>query len=112
MSSLTKIDAADVKHRSEKGAILFIVAACLVVLLGFMGLAIDLGHAHNNKSQLQNMADACALAGATALNGTFDGIQLATDRARDLNANLNNRTEFNNQTVTLAEADVSFCDTL
>lgn len=98
--------------QKQKGAILFIVAGCLVVLLGFMGLAIDLGHAYNNKSQLQNMADACALAGATALNGTFDGIQLATNRARDLNSNLNNKTEFNNQTIALAEADVSFCDTL
>ncbi len=61
MSSLTKMQPADAKLRSEKGAILFIVAACLVVLLGFMGLAIDFGHAYNNKSQLQNMADACAL---------------------------------------------------
>ena len=57
------------ESRSERGAILFIVAACLVVLLGFMGLAIDLGHAYNNKSLLQNIADACALAGGSALNG-------------------------------------------
>jgi putative Flp pilus-assembly TadE/G-like protein len=112
MGSLTKIRNADPTPRSQKGAILFIVAACLVVLLGFMGFAIDLGHAYNNKSQLQNMADACALAGATALNGTSAGIQLATDRARDLNANLNNKTEFNSQTLTLAETDVSFSNTL
>ena len=112
MSSLTKTSPADVKPRAERGAILFIVAACMVVLLGFMGLAIDLGHAYNNKSQLQNMADACALAGATALNGTPEGIQLATDRGRDLNGNLSNKTEFNAQTIALAESDVSFSDTL
>jgi Flp pilus assembly protein TadG len=83
-----------------------------VVLIGFLGLAIDLGHLYNNKGQLQNMADACALSGATALNGTAAGIQLATDRARDLNGNLDNKTEFNNQSVTLAETAVSFSDTL
>ena len=112
MSSLTKISAADAKLRSEKGAILFIVAACLVVLLGFMGLAIDLGHAYNNKSQLQSMADACALAGASALNGTSGGIQEATDRARDSLSRLANKKEFNNTTVALTEGDVSFSATL
>ena len=97
---------------SERGAILFIVAACLVVLLGFMGLAIDLGHAYNNKSQLQSMADACALAGATALNGTSAGIQEAVNRARDSLGRLNNKKEFNTTSVTLAEGDVSFSATL
>ncbi|MCI0626081.1 MAG: pilus assembly protein TadG-related protein [Acidobacteria bacterium] len=112
MSSLTKISATDAKLRSEKGAILFIVAACLVVLLGFMGLAIDLAHAYNNKSQLQSMGDACALAGASALNGTSDGIQEAVDRARDSLNRLSNRKEFNTTTVPLTESDVSFSTTL
>jgi Flp pilus assembly protein TadG len=102
----------DNHNRSQKGAILFVVAACLVVLLGFMGLAIDLGHAYNNKTQLQNMADACALAGASALNGSSEGIQEATDRARDASSRLSNKKEFNTLTVTLAEGDVSFSDTL
>jgi hypothetical protein len=116
MSSLIKICGADTELRSgirsEKGAILFIVAACLVVLLGFMGLAIDLAHAYNNKSQLQSMADACALAGASALNGTSDGIQEAVDRARDSLGRLGNKKEFNTTTVALAEGDVSFSTTL
>jgi Flp pilus assembly protein TadG len=112
MSSLTKISAADAKLRSDKGAILFIVAASLVVLLGFMGLAIDLGHAYNNKSQLQNMADACALAGGEALNGTPEGIDLATSRARDQLGRLANKTEFNNQGVTIPEANIGFSSSL
>ena len=84
-----------VRSRSDKGAILFIVAACLVVLLGFMGLAIDLGHAYNNKSQLQNIADACALAGASGLNSETSGIALAESRATDAGNRLSNRSEFN-----------------
>lgn len=105
-------DDARESGQNQRGAILFIVAACLVVLLGFMGLAIDLGHAYNNRSQLQNMADACALAGATALNGTSEGIQEATDRARDSLSRLSNRKEFNTTTVALSEGDISFSDTL
>jgi len=114
MSSSNKVSATpgDARLRSERGAILFIVAACLVVLLGFMGLAIDLGHAYTNKSQLQSMADACSLAGATALNGTSDGIQAAVDRARDSLSRLSNKKEFNTTTVALAEGDVSFSATL
>jgi Flp pilus assembly protein TadG len=109
MSSSNEINAAPVDTNSrEKGAILFIVAACLVLLLGFMGLAIDLGHAYNNKSQLQNMADACALAGGSALNGTPAGIALAETRARDAANNLANRTEFNNKPVTVPASAVKF----
>src|SRR5262245_28152021 len=102
----------DRQIHSQKGAILFIVAACLVVLLGFMGLAIDLAHAYNNKSQLQSIADACALAGATALNGTSGGIQEATNRARDSLSRLANKKEFNTTTIALTEGDVSFSATL
>ena len=98
--------------KKERGAILYIVAASLFVLVGFLGLAIDLGHMYNNKGQLQNMADAGALSGATALNGTSTGIQLAVDRARDLNSRLNNKTEFNTQNVNLAEVNITFSDQL
>jgi Flp pilus assembly protein TadG len=108
MSSLIKITVADGKLQSEKGAILFIVAACMVVLLGFMGLAIDLGHAYNNKSLLQNMADACALAGGSALNATPAGIALAETRARDAANNLSNKTEFSAKAVTIPASAVTF----
>ncbi len=96
------------ESRSERGAILFIVAACLVVLLGFMGLAIDLGHAYNNKSQLQSIADACALAGASALNGETSGITLAETRATDVNNRLSNLSEFNKAQVPVPASAVTF----
>lgn len=38
------------------------VAACLFMLFGFLGLAVDVGYAHVQKTRLQNLADASALA--------------------------------------------------
>ncbi|HRQ05297.1 MAG TPA: pilus assembly protein TadG-related protein, partial [Nitrosomonas halophila] len=46
-----------------------IIALSLVGLIGFMGLALDLGKLFVAKSELQNSADACALAAARELTG-------------------------------------------
>lgn len=54
-----KIETAD---GSEKGATTLIVAFLLVVLLGFAALAVDVGALYAEKAQLQNGADASALA--------------------------------------------------
>jgi Flp pilus assembly protein TadG len=112
MSPTDTIGRRRTKSRNDKGAILFIVAACLVVLLGFMGLAIDLGHAYSNKSLLQNMADACALAGGSALNSAPQGIALAETRARDSANNLANKTEFNGKAVSIPASAVTFSASL
>jgi hypothetical protein len=77
-----------------------------------MGLAIDLGHAYVNKSQLQNIADACALAGASALNGTAAGITKAQNRATDSGTYLANLKEFNAQTVTIPADAVAYSASL
>jgi Flp pilus assembly protein TadG len=45
------------------------------------GMAVDIGHFYLVKSELQNAADAAALAGASALNSGATGIQEATRRA-------------------------------
>lgn len=46
----------------ERGAVAVVVAISTVVLLGFAALAIDLGAAYSDRQQLQNGADAGALA--------------------------------------------------
>ena len=48
------------------------VALIMIVLIGFLGLAVDVGHLYMVKSQLQNAADAGALAGAAAFNTALD----------------------------------------
>jgi len=66
--------------RSESGYVLVTVAAMLVVLIGFTGLALDLGTMLSARTQMQRAADAAALAGAYSLvvaptdeNGLFNG---------------------------------------
>ena len=50
--------------RKEKGAIIAMTAVLLPLVLGFTGLAFDVGNLYVQKSHLQNVADASALAGA------------------------------------------------
>ena len=92
----------------EAGAILVFTAFVLVILLGMIGLTIDLGHAYVNKSQLQNIADACALAGASALNNTVAGIQEAENRATDISGKLANEYEFDSHGVSIPASAVSY----
>lgn len=52
--------------RSEAGAALPLVMVCIVAMLGIIGLAIDGANLFARKTQLQNVADATALACASA----------------------------------------------
>ncbi|MDW7711807.1 MAG: TadG family pilus assembly protein [Deferrisomatales bacterium] len=51
----------------EKGAVLVLVAILLVVFIGMAALAVDLGYLYVVRNELQNAADAGALAGARFL---------------------------------------------
>ena len=55
--------------RSRRGAVLPIVTVCLVGLMSFVALAIDIGMMAVARSQAQNAADIAALAGARTLDG-------------------------------------------
>ena len=57
------------KLNNEKGAVAVIVALLLVVLLGIAAFAIDIGYGRVVRNQLQNAADAAALA---ACNRFYD----------------------------------------
>jgi len=52
------------KLRDQQGVTVILVAVLLSVLLGFTALAIDLSHLYVVRNELQNSADAGALAGA------------------------------------------------
>ncbi len=51
----------------QKGASAVIIAICIIMLIGFVALAIDIGHIAVARNELQNAADAGALAGARYL---------------------------------------------
>jgi Flp pilus assembly protein TadG len=76
---------------NERGAAAVVVAFSLVVLLGFAALAVDVGAMYAEKAQLQNGADATALAiagecakGVTCSTAMADNDnRLADDNAND-----------------------------
>jgi Flp pilus assembly protein TadG len=53
--------------KNKKGITLIVVAILIVLLMVFIGLAVDIGYMYVTKGQLQNAADSAALAGATCL---------------------------------------------
>lgn len=61
---------------------LIMFAILLVVLLGFVGLALDVGQVIGRKTELQHLADNAALAAAPELVGTASGLASAVTRAR------------------------------
>ena len=53
--------------KGQKGIVLPLVAILMFVFIGFAAFAIDFGHLYVVRNQLQNAADAAALAGASVL---------------------------------------------
>ena len=56
-----------IRHHPQKGVVTVLVALTLPVLVGAAALAVDLAYLHVVRNELQNDADAAALAGARAL---------------------------------------------
>ena len=65
----------------QRGAVAVMTGLVAIALLAFMGLAVDLGHAYVGTSELQNSADAAALAGAKELDQTLAGVTAAVNKA-------------------------------
>jgi hypothetical protein len=63
----TQSPSSDGLLRNRRGAVLPIVAVCLVMILGFTAFAIDVGMLFNTRSEGQRAADTSALAAASAL---------------------------------------------
>jgi Flp pilus assembly protein TadG len=62
------------KHRDERGAVAVVVAVIIVMLLGFAALVIDLGYFFVTGNELQNIADASALAATRQLGATYQSL--------------------------------------
>ncbi len=89
----------------ERGSVLIFVAVSLAACLAFAVLAIDVGAIFVTRVQLQNAADAAALAGASAL---LNGDQAeATDRAIAV-AGENVALQDGPEPVVIVEDDVTF----
>jgi len=99
---------ASLKNR-QGGAVAVMVGISIVLLVGFLALVIDLGHVYIAKTELQNAADAAALAGAKELNGTAPGVTLAINRAVQV-ANHNNYDFTKPVATTAADLDIWVCN--
>src|SRR5262245_23496272 len=91
-------------RRKERGSILALAAVGSLSLVLASGMAIDISHFYTAGTELQNAADAAALAGASALNHTGDGIKTAADRP----VAAMNKYDFNGAAVTIDRSKVRF----
>ncbi len=95
--------------RRERGAVIIWSALFLVFLLGFVALGIDVSKLMATRTQLQNAADAAALAGASAINFTTGVVDPDTALVRAMATASANRAFVNTpEPIMLLAADVVF----
>jgi len=106
MKTILSLDAV----KSQKGAVAITVALSLVVLLGFLGLVVDLGRMYVAKTELQNAADACSLAAASQLNsGT---VALTRAVSFGIAVGTHNKVGFQATPVSIQASDITFSPVL
>ena len=96
------------KGKGERGSILAISALGMLTVLLAVGLGVDISRFYLAKTELQNAADAAALAAISGLNSSAAGITEATNRAVQAMNNYN----FNKQGVSFPRANVLFAKNL
>lgn len=69
------------RELGERGVVAVIVAICLIMLMAIAALVVDVGYSLTARVQLQDAADAAALAGTAYLDGTLNGITTARNQA-------------------------------
>lgn len=96
------------KRKRERGSILATSAVGMLSILLAVGLGVDISRFYLAKTELQNAADAAALAAVSALNTAPAGITKAADRAV---AAMNNY-DFNKTGVSFPRSNVLFAKNL
>jgi hypothetical protein len=99
-----RLGESSAKVKGERGSVLAVSALGMLALILATGLCVDISHFYVVKAELQNAADASALAGASALNSAPAGITEATKRA----VAVMNNYEFNQTGVTITADHVKF----
>jgi hypothetical protein len=108
-------------RRQERGQVIVLAAGAMVVVLGFAALAIDIGFFAHTKRDLQNDADAMALAGAQEIPdqglanskalqwGTNNGVDLGSEvLSIEFGTTCSGSTEPNTITVRLERSQPTF----
>ena len=90
--------------RRERGITAAVGALGMTAFLLAAGLAIDISNLYLTGSELQNAADASAIAGASVLNGSASGVTAAVNAALATQ----NKYAFGGQVATFGRSDVRF----
>ena len=88
--------------KGERGSVLTLSAIAMLGVLLAVGLGVDISHFYLAKTELQNAADAAALAAASAINSNPSGIAEGTRRA----IQAMNKYEFNKDNVQFTSDNV------
>lgn len=116
MTRRTSSSRIPASRSRQRGTVAIVVGLSIAVLIGFAGLALDLGHLYVTKTELQDAADACALAASRALTcDTSLGPCGSTYLENAENAGIlvagRNKAGFQGSDVTIAPSDVRFSTT-
>jgi hypothetical protein len=93
------------KRRGERGSVLALSAVGMLAFLLAVGLCVDVSHFYVVNAELQNAADAAALAAASALNRKPEGITKAVERAT---GEVWNNYDFNHKEAVINAENVTF----
>ncbi len=97
-------------RQCQHGAVAIIVGICIVVLVGMIGLVVDMGHLFVFKTELQNAGDSCALAAAKELDGASDALLRA--ESAGITVGQQNKANLQATAVSILPANVKFSVTL
>lgn len=97
-----------VRRRQQRGAFAVMFVPLLIVMLGFCGLALDIGRIYNRKVDLHGIAKAAAIAAARELNGTSAGVTAAKNAAREAVENLRYQHFGTGQPIAWSDEALSF----
>ncbi len=98
------------RQGAQGGAVAIVVAIALIAMVGIVGLALDLGKLYVARAELQNAADACALAAVHSLNGATTR-QLEIAEAAGLTTGLRHKVQFQANTTSLQQnASIAFAE--
>src|ERR1700756_4901499 len=98
----------------QRGAVAIVVGLVIVILVGFVGLALDGGHLYLAKTELQNGADACALAASYDLTGAplIPAAAFPRAEAAGRMVGKQNKVDFQGSPITDGNISVTFGTTL
>ena len=86
----------------QRGVSAILIAIMLVMLIGFAALAVDLGYLYATRSELQNVADAAALAATRKLGEIYQVMPTNQQSTYDLGNFPNDQSDIESVAVNVA----------